>query len=69
MADPDSEKGGAKFTRKYTILQFFCRIHAGTHIVLHLFIMLPLLKVYKDLITAVASREGKLSWKSLNNKS
>ena len=44
---------------------FFCRIHAGTHIVVHLFRMLPLLKVYNDLITAVASREGKLSWKSL----
>ena len=52
MADPDSEKRGVKFIRKYTRWQFFCRLHAGTHRVVHLFIMLPLLKVYNDLMTA-----------------
>ena len=65
MADLDYEKGGCQVYQKiHQMAVFFCRIHAGTHIVVHLFIMLPVLKVYNDL-TAVASREGKLSWKSL----
>ena len=60
MADPDSEKWGCQVYQKIHQMAVFLQDTRR-----HLFRMLPLLKVYNDLITAVASREGKLSWKSL----